>query len=207
MIVLGSSGESYHIGKEIPLKPLNFAFCLLNRNYVKPELRKVLIATAQKMIQKHPNTITCYLDTSFPFWDKFPLLPHLSHYDGKKADLAFYYKNADSGEEIVNNAPAWLGYGIFEEPRKGEVNKTVDCQKKGNWQYDYPKYIGFSFTEKMKLDEVRTKSLLNFLAESPQIRMILIETHLKNRLQISSGKIRFQGCHSVRHDDHIHLQL
>lgn len=197
----------YFVSEGAPLKPLNFGFCLLNRNYVRPELKKVLIATAQQMNQKYPNTIVCYLDTSFPFIDRFPLLPHLSHHDGKKADLAFCYLDAATGEKIESNAPSWTGYGIFEAPQNGESNKTQECKKSGHWQYDFTKYFGFSLSKKMKLDTTRTKSLVQFLANSPQIHMILIEPHLKNRLGLLSGKIRFQGCHSVRHDDHIHVQL
>ena len=197
----------YFASAEVPLKPINVVLCLLNRTYVKPELKKVLIATAQKMNQKYSNTVICYLDTSFPFLDKFPLLPHLSHHDGKKADLAFCYVDTKTGEQILDSAPSWIGYGIFETPKQGESNQTLACKKNGYWQYDFAKYLGFPFIASMKMDETRTKSLVNFLANSPQIRMILIEPHLKNRLGLLSGKIRFQGCHSVRHDDHIHVQL
>ncbi len=34
-----------------------------------------------------------------------------------------------------------------------------------------------------------------------------MQTRFKTRLKFNSDKIRFQGCHSVRHDDHIHVQL
>jgi hypothetical protein len=197
----------YFASKEIPLKPLNFAFCLLNRNYVRPQLKKVLVETAQKMNKIYPHTIICYLDTGFPFIDRFPLLPHLSHHDGKKADLAFCYLNSSTREAILDNAPSWTGYGVFEAPKKGENNRTLACKKQGYWQYDFAKYIGFSLSSEMTLDEVRTKRLLQLLITAPSIQMILIEPHLKSRLGISSNKVRFQGCHSVRHDDHIHVQL
>ena len=31
--------------------------------------------------------------------------------------------------------------------------------------------------------------------------------HLKARLGLNSNKVRFHGCHAVRHDDHFHVQL
>ncbi len=204
---LGRVPLPYFATTDVPLKPLNIGFGLLNRNYVKPELRNLLIETAQQMQKKHPETIICYLDACFPFWNKFPLLPHLSHNDGKKADLAFCYADVATNEAINDSAPAWFGYGIFEDPKKGESNKNMECKQNGHWQYDFTKYVGFSLSKPMKLDAPRTKTLLTLLTNQSKIGMILIEPHLKNRMKLSSAKIRFQGCHSVRHDDHIHIQL
>lgn len=46
------------------------------------------------------------------------------------------------------------------------------------------------------------------MIKNPAVRKIFLEPHLKTRLKLSKySKIRFHGCHSVRHDDHIHLQL
>ena len=41
-----------------------------------------------------------YLDANFPFINKFPLLPHLSHNDGKKIDITDY---DELFEQIENN--------------------------------------------------------------------------------------------------------
>jgi hypothetical protein len=35
------------------------------------------------MDEKFPGTVTIALDANFPFVNGFPLLPHLSHADGK----------------------------------------------------------------------------------------------------------------------------
>lgn len=45
-------------------------------------------------------------------------------------------------------------------------------------------------------------------ANDSRVGKIFIEKHLEERLRLSShSKIRQAGCHSVRHDDHIHIQL
>ena len=69
--------------------------CLLNRNYVTPPLRDLATALANHMDKEFPGTVTVALDANFPFMDGFPLLPHFSHADGKKLDLAYYYKGGD----------------------------------------------------------------------------------------------------------------
>lgn len=71
------------------LKPRNWFYPLAFRNYVNPEL-KLELENATEILSKSNISIT-YLDANFPFFDGFPLLPHLSHNDGKKIDLAFMY--------------------------------------------------------------------------------------------------------------------
>ncbi len=68
-------------GKE--LKPRNWCYPLLFRNYVTPKLKKELKHSAHVLYVSNNTSIT-YLDANFPFIDGFPLLPHLSHNDGKK---------------------------------------------------------------------------------------------------------------------------
>lgn len=70
-----------------------FLTVLANRNYVKPELNKTLQKIATELSKKHPTLKLIYLDANFPFIDKFPLLPHTSHNDGKKIDIAFIYSD------------------------------------------------------------------------------------------------------------------
>ena len=73
------------------IKPLNRLTCLFNRNYVRPQLKQAAFAVAAEMNDKYPGSTLNYLDASFPFINGFPLMPHLSHNDGKKLDLAFFY--------------------------------------------------------------------------------------------------------------------
>ena len=68
---------------------------LLNRNYVKPELNTSLQNIAKGLNKKHPGIKLVYLDANFPFFNKFPLLPHLSHNDGKKIDISLIYENEE----------------------------------------------------------------------------------------------------------------
>ena len=116
------------------LQPLNILTCFLNRNYVRPELRQLAFKVANKMNDNFPGTITNYLDANFPFINKFPLIPHLSHNDGKKLDLSFCYLDSKTSEQ-TNECPSFIGYGICEEPRPGEKNTADFCADKGYWQY------------------------------------------------------------------------
>ena len=44
--------------------------------------------------------------------------------------------------------------------------------------------------------------------QNKAIKKIFIEPHLKTRWGLKNyQKIRYHGCHAVRHDDHIHVQL
>ena len=72
-----------------PLQVQSLMYCALNRQYVTPEMAQVLDDLADDMEAAHPGTVTQVLDANFPFVTGFPLLPHLSHHDGRKADIAF----------------------------------------------------------------------------------------------------------------------
>ena len=188
------------------LKPLTLGTCLLNRHYVKPQLLTLTQEVAQKLQKTHPGSIVSYLDANFPFFDGFPLLPHLSHNDGRKLDLAFFYLDEFSKEEIHSSAPSMIGYGVFEGPQPGEVNTPEKCKKAGHWQYSLIQYIiwkrgGYEF------DPERTRRLINLFALQESVHKVFIEPHLKERLSLGNPKIRFHGCHAVRHDDHIHIEI
>lgn len=191
-----------------PLKPLNWMFCLLNRHYVRPALKVELIHAAQQLAKKYPASQLVYLDADFPFLEHFPLLPHRSHHDGKKVDVAFLYKD-ESGNMLHGGSPSIIGYGVCESPRKGEYNTTTVCENKGYWQYGaLEKIIPQWRKSSYQFDAVRTKFLTTHFATRAKIGKIFIEPHLKTRLGLSSySKIRFHGCPAVRHDDHLHIQL
>jgi hypothetical protein len=189
------------------LKPANILTCLLNRNYVKPELRNIALGVSLNLNKKYPDTKVNYLDANFPFIDHFPLLPHLSHNDGKKLDLSFQYRNTDNGK-ITTKVPSFIGYGICEEPRKGEENTADYCSQQGYWQYSLLRNtIPQNNKGKFEFDEALTKELVQSFSSYDGIGKIFIEPHLKTRLGLTNSKIVFHGCHAVRHDDHIHVQL
>lgn len=189
------------------LQPLNFLTCFLNRNYVKIELRKSVFKVANQMNEIYPGTTINYLDANFPFINKFPLFPHLSHNDGKKLDLSFCYNDAKTGEE-TNECPSFIGYGIIEEPTLNEINTASLCDKNRNWEYSLlSKIVSQKNKVNFSFNKDKTRSLVTLFASENSIGKIFIEPHLKIRLGLTSNKIKFQGCKSVRHDDHLHIQL
>lgn len=189
------------------VRPANAITFFLNRNYVRPELRRIVYAVADQMNEEHPGTTLNYLDANFPFINKFPLFPHLSHNDGKKLDLSFLYTDSKTGAE-TNKVPSWIGYGICEEPKPGEVDRPDECARKGFWQYSALKENLSQVAKKdFMFDGVRTKLMIDFFVKEKNLGKILIEPHLKQRLNLTSNKIRLHGCNAVRHDDHIHVQL
>jgi len=180
-----------------------------NKNVVqrRPALRQASMEVAGDMNDRFPGTVVRYLDADFPFINKFPLVPHLSHNDGKKLDLAFYYIDKRTMQPS-NKTPSCIGYGIGEEPRPNEINTATFCASQGNWQYTFLRNL---IPQRNKLnfifDSVRTKALVNFFASKEVIGKIFIEPHLKTRLKLQNDKIRFHGCQAVRHNDHLHVQL
>ncbi len=189
------------------LKPLNRLTCLLNRNYVRPRLRDCAFAVAEDMNTKHPGTALSYLDANLPFISGFPLVPHWSHNDGRKLDLAFCYLDSKTGREL-NASPSFIGYGVSEGPRPGEENKTEFCEEKGYLQYGLlNKIVPQWGKDDFVFDSVRTKSMVELLVAQKDIRKAFIEPHLRARLGLNSDKIRFHGCHAVRHDDHLHIEM
>jgi hypothetical protein len=189
------------------LQPLNIWTCFLNRNYVRPELKQTTFEVALQMNDKFPGTTVNYLDANFPFINKFPLVPHLSHNDGKKIDLSFCYLDSKTSKQ-TNECPSFIGYGICEEPRSDEKNTAEFCTEKGYWQYGFlTKVISQDSKKDFTFDSYKTRELVNIFAQQQTIGKIFIEPHLKKRLNLTSEKIRFHGCQAVRHDDHIHVQL
>ncbi|WP_420572860.1 hypothetical protein [Kordia sp.] len=211
-IILPILASTLYNRKPLPLmnntlKPLRAYTFLMNRHYVHEDLYKVLLFESEAMQKEFPETVTYYLDACFPLGAKFPLLPHWSHNDGRKVDLAFYY--SDSTTKLYKKgSPSWLGYGVCESPTSKEENMPEFCAQKGYFQYSFlekiiPQYKKGNYI----FDKTRTKTLIQKLTASSKIKKIFIEPHLKSRMKLTNSKIRFHGCHAVRHDDHIHIQL
>ncbi|WP_241482273.1 hypothetical protein [Leisingera sp. ANG-Vp] len=162
-----------------------------------PELADLLRDTAAAVDAAYPGAVTQVLDANFPFLTGFPLLPHLSHDDGRKADLAFYYTDAKGYEPGATRSP--IGYFAFEQG-------PADCP--GNWltlRWDLNALQ--PLWRELEVDAARTRYLLQVLEEDARVEKMFLEPHLQDRSGVHSGKLRFQGCRAARHDDHIHLQL
>jgi hypothetical protein len=187
---------------QVPLQPANPLFFLMARNYVTPSLYQALERTAVSVSRQSPGTVVVYLDACFPFFNGFPMLPHLSHHDGQKADLAFMYQDARAGRPL-SGPPSWFGYGAYEQPKAGEMQPCRGVSSPLRWDFDRLQPL-FAFA---RMDPVRTKILVEALSRDPGVQKILLEPHLKARMDIRSDKVRFQGCRAARHDDHIHVQL
>lgn len=179
------------------LKVQSLVYCALNRHYVSPELKAVLVDVAAKTDQAFPGTQTLVLDGSFPFFDGFPMVPHLSHDDGEKVDLAFFYKDNQGYRPGVTRSP--IGYFAFEQ---GETH----CRKKPfslRWDLEFLQPLW----RKLELEPNRMRYVMRLLTRDRRVGKIFLEPHLVAKLNLSSSKIRFQGCNAARHDDHIHFQL
>lgn len=186
------------------IHPTSFMTILLNRNYVRPELNKLLEQTEGKL--KNSDIGIHYLDANFPFINSYPLLPHLSHNDGRKLDLSLIYETKNG--IISQKQKSVSGYGIFEGPYKNETNQIFECINLGYIQYDYPKDITFgAINKELIFSEKGNQILINTILENENLEKLFIEPHLKERLSLSNDKIRYHGCKAVRHDDHIHIQI
>ena len=172
-------------------------YCVLNRNYMRPELRALLEDAARDVAEAYPGTQTLVLDAGFPFLDGFPLLPHLSHDDGGQADLAFFY--ADGAGFLPGRTPSPIGYFAFEHGATTCPRRWLSLR----WDMGWLQPLWPDLT----LEPERTAALIRALSQHPQTGRLFIEPHLVRSLGVAHSKIGFQGCRAARHDDHIHVQL
>lgn len=182
-------------------------YCALNRHYVTPEVKQVLEELSDRMAQKHPGSIVSYLDAGFPFGVGIPLLPHLSHSDGRKLDLAFFYKDKDSGRPIPKGGAWFIGYWAFA-PAWALQSSEPASPKDGflRWRFDW---LQGAFSSHA-LDLTRTADLVRFLTQGPaskQVQRVFLEPNLRRHLDLKSAKIGFAGWNAARHDDHLHFQV
>ncbi len=179
------------------LQVQSWFYCLTNRTFMAPELLASLEDTAEAVAKRFPETTTLLLDAGFPFGDGFPLLPHLSHADGRKADLAFYYRDENGYVRGATRSP--VGYFAFQQGATECPNVWPTLR----WDLDALQPL----FRNLDLDEERTRFLVSRLSEDARISRIFLEPHLTSSLGLRSAKIRFQGCRAARHDDHLHIEL
>jgi hypothetical protein len=194
-------------GKEATLIVRSPFFCMLNRNYVTPDLATAAQAYADHMAEAFPGTRTLALDANFPFLAGFPLLPHLSHDDGRKLDLALYYQ--DEGGAFRNGETrSPIGYFAFQQPAETSPQPCADRVRWLTLRWDL-NWLQGVFAN-WQIEPNRMREALRWLSDEGQghhIGKIFIEPHIPASLGISTDAIRFQGCRAARHDDHVHIQL
>lgn len=182
-------------------------FCVLNRHFVSPDVLQIADNLATHMEQTYPGAKLQALDAGFPFFDWFPMLPHLSHRDGRALDLALFYRN-ENGEYSPGATKSPIGYWGFEQPRPGDPEP---CKGRSDWltlRWDMT-WLQPLLKER-RLDNARTAAAVRWLARegaSRGVSKIFVEPHLRRRLGVRGDAIRFQGCRAARHDDHIHFQV
>jgi hypothetical protein len=194
---------------EAPLRVATPFYCVLHRHYVSPELRDVTRNLARAVDQAHPGALMQTLDANFPFFDGFPMLPHLSHDDGEKVDVAFYYRDAGEGPYRRGQMRSPIGYWAFEQPRTDERQPCAGAKAALSFRWDQVWFQPLT-RNNLELDAEMTRSALRWLKRQDEregIGKIFIEPHLADRLGVSGGLVRFQGCRAARHDDHLHIQL
>lgn len=190
-----------------PLQLQSPLYCVLNRNYVTGEMQLAAEALAQHMEMEFPGTVTLALDANFPFIDGFPLLPHLSHDDGRKLDIAFYYRGK-AGEALNGQTRSPIGYFAFEQPNAGSPLPCAGRHDILTFRWDL-QFLQPLFPD-WDLDEVRTAAAVRWLSSEGRklgVEKIFIEPHLAKTLAVENDTVRFQGCRAARHDDHIHFQV
>jgi hypothetical protein len=193
-----------HLGRvAVPCSSTTLVGCALNRAYLRPQALKLATDLNEAIADQYPGSRATILEGSFPFLDGFPLPPHLSHHDGRKIDLAYFYRDAARGLPIARGSPSPIGYFHFQQPGPGEAAACSRRITSLRWSFAWfqpnePAWI---------LDEERTRAMILWLKARPDVTRIFIEPYLAHRLGVGGGKVRFQGCQAARHDDHLHVEI
>lgn len=185
-----------------PLEPTRPRYCRYNRHFVTPAVRDALISAARTMADRYPGDVLRFMDASGPDGRK-PFPPHISHGDGRQIDLGLYYTDREGRPlRTFPDTSAQGGYWPAEPPGPGE---TPACPQGRSGRAEKPDPPA---DRAWRLDEVRTKALLETLIADSRVRRVLIEPHLERRLGLwGHPKLRFAGCQAARHDDHLHVDF
>jgi hypothetical protein len=189
-----------------PFAAANPVFCWLNRHYVDPRLVTLVTNLSREVARDFPGTVTLFLDANFPFLNGFPLLPHLSHGDGRKLDIAYYYQGP-GGDYLPGQLRSPIGYWAFEQPGPDD---SPPCRSDAWLTTRWNMRSLQSILPDRPLEAERTRAALRWLVaqgREPVVDRVFVEPYLAARLGVKSELLRFQGCRAARHDDHIHVQL
>lgn len=185
-----------------PLEPVKDRYCRLDRHFVTPAARDALVAAAEAVAARYPGEVLRFMDASGRDGVK-PFPPHLSHGDGRQIDLGLYYTDRE-GRPLADfpDTTRHGGYWPAEPPRPGE---QIACPEGRVGRAEKPDPPA---NRPWRLDEAKTRMLVEVLVADPRVRRILIEPHLERRLGLwGHPKLRFAGCQAARHDDHLHVDF
>lgn len=191
---------------ETSLQPASKWTCLLSRHYVTPALKTKLEDVASELNKKDPSQIVYFLDAGFPFDFDLPMLPHLSHRNGRAIDLAYAYQRETPMGFVPSEPPSPIGYWKYEGPNRDETQPCRGKMSALRWDMEW---LQETMADTV-MDRVRTRAMIHALLDdktgAPLTRMF-IETHLAERLELVDPRVRFQGCSAARHDDHFHVEI
>lgn len=96
---------------------------------------------------------------------------------------------------------------MYEEPVDGEIDQPEICLNEGYWQYSALAFFRGRRRANMFADNNLNHHLGMAICAHPEISRVFLEPHLVHRWNIHSPKMRYHGCHAVRHDDHFHIEI
>lgn len=185
-----------------PLEPIQSYYCRKDRHFVRTAVRDALIDVAHLMVDLHPGAKLRFMDASGPLGEK-PFSPHLSHGDGRQIDLALYY--TDTNGVPLDHFPDTSRHGGFWPAEPARPGEALACPGGRTGPAEKPDPPA---DRPWRLDEVRTRALVEALVSDSRVKRILIEPHLERRLGLwGHPKLRFAGCQAARHDDHLHVDF
>lgn len=183
------------------LRPHSRGYCLGQRHYVTLPARTALLSAAEELRRRHPDAAITYMSASWPIGRR-PMPPHLSHGDGRQIDLALFYVDRD-GRPLAR-PPTTTGYGAYEPPKREADRSCAGAERRARRNDGADP----AAERRWRLDEARTRALIQVLSADPGVRRIFLEPHLKTRLGFARDrKVRFAGCRAARHDDHLHVDF
>jgi hypothetical protein len=189
--------------EELPTGPLTIAYPLLNRNYVRPHTRDAFTKAVRASAAKHPGMVVRYLDAGFPF-PTIHLLPHISHQDGQRIDVAFQFQQDGEPVDRALSPIGYWGYAKESHVRSecaGKKGKIGPVKLDLRWDFDWLQPIW----PDLELNRQRNRTLFKELARDRRVCSILLEPTLHRTL--ASSKLAKNGCEVARHDDHFHLTI
>jgi|GEM_PF-4097547 len=195
--------EALPCSSDSNLQPLSHHTCFFNRNYINSDALETLMKIERNMERLAPQQPILYLDANFPL-PYMHMLPHLNHSKGDSIDLAFFWKNPETGAYAPPPSP--IGYGGFVSPEKPRVCHPYDSYQIAGrialdlrWDYDWLQ----PFRSNAVLNTSLTQTLMGFLAKQQNVESITLEPHLHPK--IGTNKTIANSCKISRHDDHLYV--